>query len=119
MERPRRRKPAQERWIRELSDQDLQKRVKVLGSILDIKSEPNQDQTYAILDDGTGRVEIVVNHPISFKTGNQIRILGILGKTDQDEYIIDAEIIQDMKNLDIDLYKRVKEVKRKFKEKYS
>ncbi len=119
MEKSRRRKPFQERWINELSDQDLQQRVKVIGSILDIKSDPDQDQIQAILDDGSGHVRVVINHPISYKTGNQIRVFGILSKTERDEYIIDAEIIQDMTKLDIDLYKRVQNVKRQFKEKYS
>lgn len=116
MEKSARRKPAQERWINELSDQDLQKRIKVLGSIVDIKSikEQDKDQISVILDDGTGRIQLVINKTIQFEIGSQIRIFGILGKTDQNEYIIDTEIIQDMSSLDTELYKRVQKVKRRF-----
>lgn len=117
MEKSPRRKPAQERWINELSDQDLQKRIRVLGSIVDIKSikEQNQDQIRAILDDGTGRIQVIINQTILFELGDQIRIFGILGKSDQNEYIIDTEIIQDMSSLDTELYKRVRKVKQRFK----
>ncbi|MFX1294688.1 MAG: hypothetical protein ACFFD2_07520 [Promethearchaeota archaeon] len=113
MEQSRRRKPAQERWINELSDQDLQKRIRVLGSIVDIKSI--QDQVFAILDDGTKQIQINIKETIPLKSGNHIRVFGILGKNEKDEYIIEAEIIQDMNSLDIEFYKRVQDVKRRFK----
>ena len=115
MEKKRKRSPAQERWINELSDQDVQKRIKVLGSIVDIKS--SQDQVIARLDDGTGQVQLILNQSTSLNIGNQIRVIGVLGKTEENEYVIEAEIVQDMKDLDIELYKRVQEVKRRFKEK--
>ncbi|NVM53628.1 MAG: hypothetical protein HWN66_07975 [Candidatus Helarchaeota archaeon] len=113
MQKSRSRKPARERWINELSDKDLQKRIRILGSII----ESDQDQKYAIVDDGTGRVQIVIKTSMPLKPGDQIRVFGILSKTEQNDYIIDAEIIQDMKDLDMELYKRVQEVKRRFREK--
>ncbi len=120
MEKSSKRKPAQERWINELSDQDLQKYVRVLGAIVDIKAiqEQNQEQLYVIVDDGTGRLRVTINKPIPLELGNKIRIFGILEKTEQNDYIIEAEIIQNMKDLDMELYKRVREVKRRFKDRF-
>ncbi|MHA1650528.1 MAG: OB-fold nucleic acid binding domain-containing protein [Candidatus Helarchaeota archaeon] len=118
MDQIRRRRPAQERRINELSDRDLQNRVRILGSVVDIKSiqDQEQEQICAILDDGTGRIQVIINHPITLQPGDQIRIFGILSRTEENEYIINAEIIQDMSALDIELYKRVQDVKRKFKD---
>jgi aspartyl/asparaginyl-tRNA synthetase len=116
MEKKRKRSPAQERWINEISDQDDQKYIKVLGSILDIKS--SQDQVIAILDDGTGQIQLVIPQSNPLELGNQIRAFGILRVTAPKEYVIEGEIIQDMKDLDTELYKRVQEVKRRFKEKW-
>jgi hypothetical protein len=120
MEKSSKRKPAQERWINELSDQDLQKYVRVLGATVDIKAiqEQNQEQLYIIVDDGTGRLRVTINKPIPLELGNKIRIFGILEKTEQNDYIIEAEIIQNMKDLDMELYKRVREVKRRFKDRF-
>ncbi len=117
MDQIRRRKPARERRINELSDRDLQNRVRILGSVVDIKSiqDQEQEQICAILDDGTGRIQVIINHSITLQPGDQIRIFGILSRTEENEYIINAEIIQDMSALDIELYKRVQDVKRKFK----
>jgi aspartyl/asparaginyl-tRNA synthetase len=105
MEKKRKRSPAQERWINEISDQDDQKYIKVLGSILDIKS--SQDQVIAILDDGTGQIQLVIPQSNPLDLGNQIRAFGILRVTAPKEYVIEVEIIQDMKDL-----------KRRFKEKW-
>lgn len=117
MAQSRRRKPAQERWINELSDQDLQKRIRVLGSVVDLKTiqDQDQDQIRAILDDGTGRIQVIISQTVPLELGNKIRILGLLGKNEQNEYLLTADIVQDMSGLDIELYKRVQTVKRKFK----
>ena len=109
-----RRKPAQERWIAELTDEDKNNPIKLLGTVVDIKS--NEDQTIIFLDDGTGQIQAVTSQPQSLETGNQIRIFGILNKIDQD-FIIEVQIIQDMKDLDLELFKRVQAVKRRFREK--
>ena len=125
MEKPAKRKgvqePAQQRWINELSEEDIGNRVRILGSIVDIKSiqdqenqEAQENQTYLVLDDGTGRFQVISNQSITFELGAQIRVFGMVRKTSQTELVIETEIIQDMKDLDMSLYKRVQEVKRKF-----
>jgi len=121
MEKSRKRKPAEQRWINELSEEGIGNNIRILGSIVDIKSiqdqeNPNnqENQTYLVLDDGTGRVQVISNKSLTLELGAQIRVFGILSKTSQNELVIEAEIIQDMKDLDMNLYKRVQEVKRRF-----
>lgn len=121
MEKSRKRKPAQQRWINELSDEDMGNRVRILGSIVDIKSIQDQEtqdnqenQIYVVLDDGTGRFQIISTQSLTLELGAQIRVFGIVRKTGTNELVIEAEIIQDMKDLDMSLYKRVQEVKRRF-----
>ena len=109
MQKSRRGNPTQERWINELSEEDVKKRIRVLGVIIEFNSE----EDYVILDDGTGQIHIQSDKPISFTTGNQIRVFGILRNLN----VIDAEIIQDMEKLDIELFKRVQAIKKRFKEK--
>ena len=101
--------PAEERWINEISENDIKKRIRVLGVI--IESSPEGD--FVILDDGTGQIHVQSVKPISFTTGDHIRVLGIL----RSQNSIDAVIFQDMKMLDMELYKRVQDVKRRFKDK--
>ncbi len=113
MEKSRRRKPAQERWIKELSNEDENKRVRILGAII----EANSDQNYAILDDGTGQVHIQVNESLPVNLGDQVRVFGIVRGLEQNIFSIEAEIIQDIKKLDMELFRRVQQVKRKFREK--
>ncbi len=106
-------KPAKQRWINELSEEDIDNPVKILGSVVDIK--PIQDnQTYAVLDDGTSRFQVIFNQPTALKPGTLIRVFGIVKKTSQNELVIEAELIQDMKDLDMGLYKRVQDIKRRF-----
>jgi aspartyl/asparaginyl-tRNA synthetase len=118
MEKSRKRKPAQQRWIKDLSDEDIENRVRILGSIVDITSvqdqENQENQTYVVLDDGTGRFQVISNQPITLELGAQIRVFGVVRKTGQNELVIEAEIIQDMKDLDMSLYKRVQEVRQRF-----
>ena len=113
----RRRRPALQRWISEITDQDTRQRIRVLGSILDIQpvEEENQINHLIILDDGTGSIRIMVKDPITLEIGNQIRVFGILEKINAEDYLITAEIIQNMNDLDLELYKRVEDVKRRFK----
>ena len=50
---PRGRRPAQERWINEITENDIQQRIRVLGIILDKKVD--QDITFIVIDDTTTR----------------------------------------------------------------
>jgi aspartyl/asparaginyl-tRNA synthetase len=113
MEKSRKLKPAKQRWIKELSDADIDTPVRILGSVVDIK--PMQDnQTYAVLDDGTNRFQVIFNQPTPLKLGAQIRVFGTIKKTSQNELVMEADFLQDMKDLDMGLYKRVQEIKRRF-----
>ena len=61
----------------------------------------------------------MIADPPPLEIGNQARIFGILGKNEKNEYILTAEIVQDMTLLDVDLYQRVQAVKKRFKERQS
>lgn len=113
MEKSRKLKPAKQRWINEISDADIDNPVRILGSVVDIK--PIQDnQTYAVLDDGTSHLQVIFNQPTVLKLGTLIRVFGTIKKINQNELVMEADFIQDMKDLDMNLYKRVQEIKRRF-----
>ncbi|MHA1131887.1 MAG: hypothetical protein ACTSQI_01290 [Candidatus Helarchaeota archaeon] len=120
MAQTRKRRAAKERWINELTEEDVQKRIRVLGAIVSINTIQNQEQKqmHTILDDGTGQIQVIINDPTPLNLGKQVRIFGILGKNEKNDYILTAEIIQDMSALDMDLYQRVQAVKKRFKAKY-
>jgi uncharacterized protein YdeI (BOF family) len=71
-----------------------EKYVSVVGAI--IKKEGND----ILLDDGTGQIEVVFGEDINFKEGDIVRVFGaaISGS-------LKGELIQDMSELDIKLYR--------------
>lgn len=106
-----RRLPARERCIKDITGEEF--RVRVLGTIIDV----NADSATALLDDGTGRAEILFADPEQFnriKEGMRVRVLGRVRKEENVE--IEVEIIQDMSALDLELYKQVKYMEEKFRE---
>ncbi len=121
MAQTRKRRAATERWINGLTEGDLQKRIRVLGSIVSVNAiqDQDQEQLHVVLDDGTGRIQVIITNATPLEIGNQVRIFGILGRNEKDEYILSAEIVQDMSFLDVDLYQRVQAVKKRFKERQS
>lgn len=86
--------PAVYRKILNIKQDDI--RVKIIGKTID-KSE-----NMLILDDGTGRVDLVLNAPVNISIGDTAcaftRING-------NEY--HAEIIQNMNGLDLELFRKV------------
>jgi len=77
-----------------IKDIPNEKYVSVVGAI--IKKDGND----ILLDDGTGQIEVVFNEDINFKEGDIVRVFGIyISKS------LKGEIIQDMSNLDIKLYR--------------
>lgn len=95
---------AKERKIKELTEND--QKVRILGIV--VNSTPNS----AILDDGTGVIQIRVEQPLKEK--GRYRIIGQVYKKEQNKFEIVAEIIQNMDKLDIQLYQKVNEIKKEF-----
>ncbi len=103
MEERKRRRPAIEKNIEELTEEDY--RVRITGVIVD----RNLENYSAIIDDGTGRVEVFFTKKEDFEKAEEGKLLRVIGKVIKDEDLwIDVEIIQDMSRLDPALFKQVR-----------
>ncbi|MGD2247443.1 MAG: replication protein RepA [Candidatus Methanofastidiosia archaeon] len=95
-----RRAPAVEKDICDIDEDDI--RVSIIGTV--IKKDPIQYSM--ITDDGTASITVFADN--IFDVQSIIRVIGrpqIRG-----EPIIEAEIVQDFSNFDLELYKTVKEM---------
>ncbi|KYK34804.1 MAG: replication protein RepA [Theionarchaea archaeon] len=95
-----RRAPAVERDICDIDEHDI--RVSVVGTV--IKKDPIQYSM--IIDDGTGSVTVFADK--LFDVQSIIRVIGrpqIRG-----EPILDAEIVQDFTDFDLEFFKKVQEM---------
>ena len=96
------RQPAVERRIAEIRDSDTM--VRILGTALEVREG---DFT---LDDGEGQI-IVIADPEKvglLKEGQRVRVIGRIFK--DPEPVLQGEVIQDMDDLDLDLYRRVRKL---------
>ena len=81
-------------------------KVKVMGFIVDKK-----DNTL-IIDDGSAKLQVFVDLPNIIDTVNLnqlIRVFGSVLPTDEG-FEVKADIVQDLSNLNINLYKKVEEL---------
>lgn len=95
--------PARIRRINELSETDY--RVRVIGTVVSISSDEQ------ILDDGTGTINVRTDNKLEM--GTLIRAIGRIFRKDDGTFELNAEIIQDMKGLDIELFNKVRELQKK------
>ena len=103
------RRPAIEKAISELSENDF--RVRILGTIESLDDENME----CVIDDGTGRAVAFFEGSEqleSMETGRLTRIIGKVRKNDDDNHKtgIDAEIVQDMNMIDLELHRRTNDV---------
>ncbi|MFX1451045.1 MAG: hypothetical protein ACFFCM_09395 [Promethearchaeota archaeon] len=98
-----RRQVAVERKINEIDVND--KRVRILGVTISSTSE------FVKIDDGTGVINVKVESPLEER--KRYRIIGQVYKQPDNKLIINAEIVQDMDKLDMDLYQKVLNIKKK------
>jgi hypothetical protein len=95
-----RRAPAVERDIADIDTEDI--RVSIIGTV--IKKDPIQYSM--IIDDGTGSITVFAD--VLFDVQSIIRVIGrpqIRG-----DPIINAEIVQDFSDFDLELYKKIEEM---------
>ncbi|MDY6769029.1 MAG: OB-fold nucleic acid binding domain-containing protein [Candidatus Nanohaloarchaea archaeon] len=89
---------------RDVTDIDAENdvRVRVLGTVL----ETRQDSL--MLDDGTGTVEVFVDADDldQVQDGQRVRVFGRVLPT-ADSFELQAELVQDMADLDMDMYEEV------------
>jgi len=77
--------------------------VCILGSVIDKKDG------LIVLDDGSGKVNIILDSEVNFKNlkiNDNIRVFGAVMPTD-DGFDLRAEIIQDMNRIDMELRNKI------------
>lgn len=96
--------PARIRSIDELTDDDY--RVRVIGTVVSISPDEQ------VIDDGTGTINVITDQQL--EVGALIRAIGRIFRKDDGGFGLNAETIQDMKGLDIELYNKVRELQKKY-----
>lgn len=96
-----RRKAAVPRQIAEIDAED-DVRVRVLGTVLEVRDDS------VMLDDGSGTVEVFLDADDldAVEESQRVRVFGRVLPT-PDAFEIQGEILQDMSDLDMELYGRV------------
>ncbi len=107
------RQPGIEKAISEINENDY--RVRILGTVISY----DEENCMCVIDDGTGKAVAFFENLESLDSlelGKLTRIIGKVKKDSQDPEIgIDAEIVQDMNMIDLDLLKRTNVVLEKLR----
>ena len=93
-----RRMPSVERRISGIKPEDI--RITVIGTVIDKQGNK------IVLDDGTGKIEAIFEEPVKTNMNSMIRVFGRVIPI-EDGFELQGEIIQDMSQLDFELYKKV------------
>jgi len=85
-------------------DEDL--KVKILGFVVDKKDDT------IVLDDGSGKIKVFVDIPGIMESIEINKLIRVFGSTlpTEDGFEIKADAVQDLSNLNINLYKKVEEL---------
>ncbi|MEE9323411.1 MAG: replication protein RepA [Candidatus Aenigmarchaeota archaeon] len=99
-----RRLPAYEKKVAEIGKDDI--RVRLLGMVIDRKDN------VVVLDDGTGKINVVFAEPVVTEANKRVRVFGRVIPS-EGGFEIQGEILQDMSDVDLELYKKVTELEKK------
>ncbi|ASJ06480.1 replication protein RepA [Thermococcus pacificus] len=102
----RRRKPAVERKIGEIREDDT--RVSLIGKAFKVDK---MDYTFW-LDDGTGVILVESEENVLPENGQIVRVIGRVIRNEEGTHIY-GEVIQDFSNADLDALEEVRELERK------
>ncbi|AIU69613.1 replication protein RepA [Thermococcus eurythermalis] len=102
----RRRKPAVERKIAEIREDDT--RVSIIGKAFKVDK---LDYTFW-LDDGTGVILVESEENVLPENGQIVRVIGRVIRSDEDVHIF-GEVIQDFSNADLEALEEIRELERK------
>lgn len=105
------RRPGVEKTISEINEKDY--RVRIIGTVVDRDDANN----LCVIDDGTGRATAFFEgqeHFSLIETGKPLRIIGKV-RRNENGIEIDAEIIQDMSMLDLELSEQTNQVLEKLR----
>ena len=99
--------PAKQRMIKDLKEGD--QRVQITGYITEIEEES------FLLEDGTGKIK-VLKEGVEFSCSKDdlVNIFGQLSHIEGKEWVLEAEIIQDMKELNFEYYRKLYEIKKQY-----
>ena len=81
-------------------------RVSIIGTIID----RNQEGTQFLVDDGSGKIQVLSEPPQTPGLGKLVRIFGRVIPIDNG-FELQGEIFQDMSRLDLALFSKVKGLK--------
>jgi len=98
-----RRMPAYEKRIAEITKGDV--RVRLLGTVIDASDN------VVVLDDGTGKINVVFNEPVAVEANKTVRIFGRVMPAEEG-FEIEGEILQDVSGIDVGLYRKAVELER-------
>ncbi|WP_457741512.1 replication protein RepA [Thermococcus sp.] len=102
----RRRKPAVERKIAEIRDDDT--RVSLIGKAFKVDK---LDYTFW-LDDGTGVILVESEENVLPENGQTVRVIGRVIRSEESVHIF-GEVIQDFSNADLEALEEIRELERK------
>ena len=85
---------------------DVDLKVKILGFVVDKKDDT------IVLDDGSGKIKVFVDTPGIMERIEINKLVRVFGSTlpTEDGFEIKADSVQDLSNLNINLYKKVEEL---------
>ena len=97
---------AKQRMIKDITDEDV--RIQVTGYF-----KEKIDEDLIVLDDHTGDIKVnLKNVNFKFKRNDLINVIGDLNIKVSGEKELEADIIQDMNNLNFEYYKKIYEIKK-------
>ncbi len=99
-----RRLPAFDKKVAEIGKDDV--RVRLLGMVIDKKDN------LIVLDDGTGKINVVFAEPFETEVNKRVRVFGRIMPSEEG-FEIQGEILQDISGMDLELYKKVRELEKK------
>ena len=94
-----RKMPAVPKLIKDI-DPENDIRVRIVGKILD------KGFGFLVIDDGSAQKEIIADFDIEQEIGDTIRVFARVLPLEEG-FELRAELVQDMNNLDVELYKKV------------
>ncbi|MFX1260252.1 MAG: hypothetical protein ACFFAN_20570 [Promethearchaeota archaeon] len=97
---------AKQRMIKDITVEDS--RIQITAFVKEIL-----DDNFIILDDKTGEIKVNLKDvEFTFNIDDLINVIGFLNINLDGEKEIEAEIIQDMTNLNFDYYQKIYEIKK-------
>lgn len=99
-EQPFKRLPSVDRTVAGIKPDDI--RVRLMGTVI------GKEENSLVIDDGTGKINARFDQPVDAEINSLVRVFGRVIPLEKG-FELQGEIIQDMKSLDINLYKKLKD----------